>query len=111
MNEPNFIEKFGLLTLAAIATVGLLCIAWFSLDNGTVDASMSALLGMIVTGLIALAKDIIQAIRGYQMNAQLGKVTDQLARSAPQVTDPTVPQEVVVTNPQEDPVHVEVTRP
>jgi hypothetical protein len=48
-----------------------------------VDPNAATLVGVIAGGLIAFSKDIVAAIRGYAMNAQLGKVTDQLAASAP----------------------------
>lgn len=46
------------------------------------------MIGVIVTGLIAFSKDIVQAIRSYSMSAQLGKVTDQLAQAGPVPADP-----------------------
>jgi len=108
MNENNKLEKIGLLVLATLSICILGWIGIAALRSGKIDPNASALIGVIVTGLIAFGKDIVSAIRAYAMSAQLGKVTDQLAASAP--TDPTVPQAVTVTNPADDPVHVEETR-
>jgi hypothetical protein len=107
MNQDNRLEKVALLTLAFVAITSLAIIAVIALRAGSVDPNASALIGVIVTGLIAFSKDIIQAIRGYSMSAQLGKVTDQLAASGPAKTEE--PQPVVVTNTVEDPAHVEIT--
>lgn len=84
--ESTRLEKLGLLLLALLALVALSWIALAALKTGKLDPNASALIGVIVTGLIAFSKDIIQAIRGYSMSAQLSKVTDQLAASGP-VTD------------------------
>lgn len=106
MNDPNFFEKIALLLLAFGATASLAAIAVIALNSGTVDPNASALIGVIVTGLIAFGKDIIQAIRGYSMSAQLGKVTDQLAASGP-ANRPDEPQSVVIKQPDNEPVPVE----
>lgn len=86
-------EKLGLLGLAGASVVGLIWIALRALKVGTIDPNTATLLGVIVTGLVAYGKDIVAAIRGYSMSAQLGKVTDQLAASGPAVTQP--PADVV----------------
>lgn len=78
------IEKLLLIGLAALALVILAVLGILSLQADTMDPNAAGMIGVIVTGLIAFSKDIIQAIRGYSMSAQLGKVTDQLAASAPQ---------------------------
>lgn len=85
ITDPARFEKLALLLLAGIAILALAIIAVIALRAGSVDPNASALIGVIVTGLIAVGKDIIQAIRGYAMSAQLGKVTDQLAASGPVV--------------------------
>lgn len=93
-------EKLALLALAGLSIIALWWIAWSALRAGSVDPNASALIGVIVTGLIAVGKDIIQAIRGYSMSAQLSKVTDQLAAAAP-VALPDTP-----TGAPDDPVSV-----
>jgi hypothetical protein len=77
------LEKIFLLILAGVALGALTWIAIRALKAGSVDPNASALIGVIVTGLIAMGKDLVQAIRSYAASAQLGKVTDQLAASAP----------------------------
>lgn len=94
-------EKLALLILAGIALVALAWIALRSLQAGTVDANAATVLGVIVGGLIAIAKDIIAAIRGYSMSAQLSKVTDQLAASGPAVDPPPVATEDAVQGAQQ----------
>lgn len=108
MNNDNAtLEKLALLVLAFIAIASLGIIAIIALRAGSVDPNASALIGVIVTGLIAFSKDIIQAIRGYSMSAQLGKVTDQLAASGPAQPLPSDPQLVEVVNEPENPIPVE----
>lgn len=87
MNHDSKLEKMALLALAFVAICALAVIAVLALRAGSVDPNASALIGVIVTGLIAFSKDIVQAIRGYSMSAQLGKVTDQLAGSRPASTE------------------------
>jgi hypothetical protein len=107
MSLPNStLEKVGLLVLAAIAVGALAVIAFMSLKAGTLDPNAATLLGAIATGLVAFAKDIVAAIRGYSMSAQLGKVTDQLAAAGP-VVDPDKPQPVTVVNDDTNAVPVE----
>ena len=104
MALTNNLEKLGLLALAGMSTAALAVIAVLALRAGTVDPNASTLIGVIAGGLIAIGKDIVQAIRGYAMSAQLGKVTDQLAASGPV---PDTPQPVVMTNQDDDPVPVD----
>ena len=106
MRDDNGLEKLGLLLLAAGAVILLGWIGLNALEEGKIDPNASALIGVIVTGLIAFAKDVLQAIRGYSMSAQLGKVTDQLAASGP-VQDQTITQQVEVVNDPTNPVPVE----
>jgi hypothetical protein len=80
-------EKMGLLILAGLSIGALTAIAVLSLHAGQLDANAATVIGVIVGGLIAFGKDIIQALRGLSMSAQLSKVTDQLAASGP-VVDP-----------------------
>ena len=107
MGLTNNLEKLGLLALAGMSTAALAVIAVLALRAGTVDPNASTLIGVIAGGLIAIGKDIVQAIRGYAMSAQLGKVTDQLAASGP-VSD--TPQPVIVTNQDDDPVPVDAKK-
>lgn len=86
--DSTFIEKIALLALAGACVGSLTWIAIRALAGTMVDPNAATLIGAIATGLIAFSKDIVAAIRGYSMSAQLGKVTDQLAASAP-TTDPT----------------------
>ncbi len=114
MNGDNRLEKIGLLILAAGAIIILGWVGLNALHEGKIDPNASALIGVIVTGLIAFAKDVLQAIRGYSMSAQLGKVTDQLAASGPVIeppTDPAIPQAVIIQQPADQPVPVEETKP
>lgn len=104
--DNNHLEKLALLALALLSIVSLGVIAIIALRAGSIDPNASALIGVIVTGLIAFSKDIIQAIRGYSMSAQLGKVTDQLAASGP-IVDPATPQAVIVEQPVDKPIPVE----
>lgn len=78
-------EKLLLIALAALALLILGILGVMALWSRTMDPNAAGMIGVIVTGLIAFSKDIIQAIRGYSMSAQLGKVTDQLAASAPAI--------------------------
>lgn len=110
MNSDNRLEKIGLLILAALAIVTLAIISFKALSQDTVDPNAATMIGVIITGLIAFGKDIIQAIRGYAMSAQLGKVTDQLAASGP-VADPANPQPVTVTNDEGNPVPITEQKP
>lgn len=104
--DQSRLEKIGLLLLALLSVIALGAIAILAIRAGTIDPNASALIGVIVTGLIAFGKDIVAAIRGYSMSAQLGKVTDQLAASGPVPTDP---QPVTVTN--DEPIPVTETKP
>lgn len=83
MKDTLFLEKMALLTLAAMSIIALSAIAVLAFKAGGVDPNAATLLGAIVAGLIASINLIVQAIRGYSMAAQLGKVTDQLAASGP----------------------------
>lgn len=85
------LEKLGLLLLAGMSIVALTAIAILSLRAGEVTANAATVIGVIVGGLIAFGKDIIQALRGLSMSAQLSKVTDQLAASGPAVEPATAP--------------------
>ena len=91
MNRDNTLEKLGLLTLAAISTLALAVISVMALKTNALDPNASTLIGVIAGGLIAVSKDIISAIRGYAMGAQLSKVTDQLAASGPATPTPEQP--------------------
>lgn len=86
MSETR-VEKLALLGLAGFNLVVLAIIAVMILRVGTLEANAAGMIGVIVTGLVALPTVVIQAIRGYSMSAQLGKVTDQLAASTPQLTE------------------------
>lgn len=79
MTDSARLEKLALLGIAGIAIISLTIIGLMTKD--------ATVLGMVATGLIACAKDIVAAIRGYTMSAQLGKVTDQLAASGPVATE------------------------
>jgi hypothetical protein len=81
--DSSFPEKLALLMLAGGCVGALTWIAIRALTSDMVDPNAATLVGVIAGGLIAFSKDIVAAIRGYAMNAQLGKVTDQLAASAP----------------------------
>lgn len=83
MTDPARLEKLFLLAIAGGAVASLTWIALAALKTGSVDANGATLIGVVVGLLGATAKDIVSAIRGYSMSAQLGKVTDQLAASGP----------------------------
>jgi hypothetical protein len=83
MKDATDREKLGLLILAGLSVIALFVIAIFAIRQGQMDPNAATLVGVIVGGLIAFGKDIVAAIRGYSMSAQLGKVTDQLAASKP----------------------------
>lgn len=99
--DQSRLEKLGLLLLALLSVLALGAIAILAIRAGTIDPNASALIGVIVTGLIAFGKDIVAAIRGYSMSAQLGKVTDQLAASGP-ATPPASPPPANVIEAAED---------
>lgn len=105
--DNSRLEKIGLLALAGASVGGLIWIAIDSLKANALDPNAATLLGAIVAGLIAFGKDIVAAIRGYSMSAQLGKVTDQLAASGPAQPLPSDPQLVEVVNEPENPIPVE----
>lgn len=86
MNDTK-LEKLLLIGLAFVAIIILAILGVLALRHDGMDANSAGMIGVIVTGLIAFAKDIVQAIRGYSMSAQLGKVTDQLAASGPVAPD------------------------
>jgi hypothetical protein len=88
------LEKLLLIALAFVSLIILGVLGVMALMHGTIDAVAAGIIGVIVTGLIAFSKDIVQAIRSYSMSAQLGKVTDQLAASAP-TTPETAPQTAI----------------
>jgi|JI10StandDraft_1071094.scaffolds.fasta_scaffold538278_1 hypothetical protein len=100
-NSDTSVEKRILLALSGGALIVLAIVAVMALKADKVDSNAATMIGVIITGLIAFMKDIVQAIRGYSMSAQLGKVTDQLAASGPVTTEP---QEVFVTNTKAEPV-------
>lgn len=87
--DQTFVEKITLLGLAGLCIVSLTWIALKALSANAVDTNAATLIGVIAGGLIAFGKDIVTAIRSYAMSAQLGKVTDQLAKSAPASESPT----------------------
>lgn len=101
-------EKLALLIIAGMCVGALTWLALAALRAGDVDPNVSTLIGVIATGLIAFGKDIVAAIRGYSMSAQLGKVTDQLAASQPSEPMPLSdePQHVVIDNDAIKPVPV-----
>lgn len=108
MKDSTFIEKIALLALAGACIGSLTWIALGALKTGAVDPNASTLIGVIAAGLIAFGKDIVTAIRSYAMSAQLGKVTDQLAASAPAADSATTePRPVTVVNDPDNPVPVE----
>lgn len=82
-------DRVGLLGLAVLIVIGLVLIGIIALVK-KLTPEAATLVGVIVTGLVAWGKDIIAAIRGYSMSAQLSKVTDQLAASGPVANDNTV---------------------
>lgn len=86
-DDNNHLEKAGLLGLAALSIGILAVIAFLAIDSGKISSDVATLVGVIATGLIAFGKDVLQAVRGYGMAAQLGKVTDQLAESKPAKDD------------------------
>lgn len=83
--KPDFaqVEKVGLLGITLACIGALTWISVKALGSDTLDPNASTLLGAIVAGMIATAGACIQALRGFAMSAQLGKVTDQLAAAAP----------------------------
>lgn len=87
MSDNTTVEKVALLGIAGIAVGSLTTIGLTAINAGAIDANGATLVGVIVGGLIACTKDIVQAVRGYSMSAQLGKVTDQLSRSRPAAPD------------------------
>lgn len=92
--SENRLEKIWLLGLAYVAVIILAIISIKALGLDKVDPNAATMIGVVITGLIAIGKDIIQAIRGYSMSAQLGKVTDQLAAAGPAAEAPaTKPEE------------------
>jgi hypothetical protein len=105
-HESNDLDKAGLLAVTFACIVALTWISIKALGSDKLDPNASTLLGAIVAGLIATAGACIQAIRGYSMSAQLGKVTDQLAAAGP-IVDPEKPQPVAVTNDPANPVPVD----
>lgn len=96
-------EKIALLVLAGIAIVGLIVLAVATLRAHTIDPNASALIGVVATGLIAFAKDIVQAIRSYTTGDQMNRMSDQLAKAAPPRDGP---QAVVIEQPSDQPVPV-----
>jgi hypothetical protein len=77
------VEKLTLLALAGVCVISLTYIAYAALHTERLDPNAATLIGVIVGGLIAFAKDIVAAIRSYASSAQLEKATTQLAASSP----------------------------
>lgn len=103
MTDSTKAEKIALLVITGVIVVAVTWIARDALKMQTVDANGATLIGVIVTGLLAMGKDIITAVRGYSMSAQLGKVTDQLAASGPASAND------IPTGKPDDPVSVTET--
>ncbi len=77
-------EKAALLGIAALAVLALAIIALVALNKaGNVTSESATLVGVIVAGLAAFAKDSIQAVRAFWTDDRMGKMTDQIAASAP----------------------------
>jgi hypothetical protein len=77
-------EKLFLLCIAGLAVFSLALIALVALNNSDkVNSESATLIGVIVTGLAAFAKDAIQAVRAFWQDDRLGKMTDQIAASSP----------------------------
>lgn len=93
MNDTK-LEKLALLALAGLAIASLTGLGVGVIHAGKIDATTGTILGVIVGILGTFSKDIVQAIRGYSMSAQLGKVTDQLAASGPVPIEPLSPTPV-----------------
>lgn len=100
MTEHTRLDRLGLLLVAGACIVALTWISIRALGTDKLDPNAATLLGAIVAGLIATAGACLQAIRGYSMSAQLGKVTDQLARAGP------VPAPDAPSGAPDDPVSV-----
>jgi hypothetical protein len=79
-------EKIGLLLLAAAAVIGVILLAALTLHIHGVDPNAAGLVGVVVGGLVAFAKDIIAALRSYSTAAQMNRMSDQLASAAPVTT-------------------------
>lgn len=75
-------EKMGLILVIALIVAALTWIASYSIGH-RIGADVATLVGVVVTGLVSFAKDLVSALRGLSMSAQLTKVTDQLAASSP----------------------------
>lgn len=97
MNDTSFYEKLGLLIIVGIIVLALTYIAIYAIGH-RIGADVATLVGVIVTGLATFGKDIVAALRGLSMSAQLSKVTDQLANSAPAAD--------AATGKPGDPLHV-----
>jgi len=76
-------DRFWMFTIAAIALmiIGGICIA--VLWTGRMPENSEGLLGGAITGLLLLARDVINAIRGFQTDQQIGQMADKLHSSAP----------------------------
>lgn len=83
-------DKVGLFMLAGLS-IGLIgAIAILSFFKG-LPRDAETLLGMVVTGLLLFARDIIASIRQAWQDVQMGKMGDQLANSTPIPANDSVP--------------------
>jgi high-affinity Fe2+/Pb2+ permease len=103
-------EKIWLLAITGLAIALLGGIAIYALSKSeNVNSESATLVGVVVAGLGAFAKDAIGAVRAFWQDDRMGKMTDQIAASAPaSLSD--APQEVKVVNPPDDPANVTEAR-
>lgn len=103
-------EKIWLLAITGLAIALLGGIAIYALSKSeNVNSESATLVGVVVAGLGAFAKDAIGAVRAFWQDDRMGKMTDQIAASSPTSTD--TPQEVKIINPPDDPANVTEAKP
>ena len=76
-------ERRGLFAIAsiALAIIGLICGA--IVFQGKMPDGSEGLLGGALTGLILLARDVINTIRSLASDKQMGNMADKLSQSTP----------------------------
>jgi len=97
-------DKLALFCLAGLVVLVLGGVVLGVFWRSSVPDKGDVLLGSIVTGLILFLRDLVTAVRSSWEEVTRGKITDQLAGSAP-VSD--APQPVQVMNGDGDPVPVD----
>lgn len=104
-NDPEHrSDKLALFILAGLVVIVLGLMVAGTFYTKTVPDKGDVLLGGIATGLILFLRDLVTAVRTSWEEVNRGKITEQLAASAPAADGP---QPVTVVNPPDEPIPVD----